>query len=110
MSAIPSTVTGSGASQSSILTPRARRSAIAARMSGTRQASCVCVSRVPIALVVTATCAHDPLPKSIRSSGSSRRSGVGPTLAGQPPPDQPGRSAAPKICASSNAGVSSSWS
>ena len=38
MSAMPSTVTGSGAAYSSIRTPRARRSASAARMSCTRQA------------------------------------------------------------------------
>ena len=47
MSAMPSLVTGSGASYSSILTPRARRSTSAALISGTRQASWVCVSEVP---------------------------------------------------------------
>ena len=44
---MPSTVTGSGAWYSSILTPRARRSATAAWMSGTIQAIWVWVSEVP---------------------------------------------------------------
>ena len=47
MSATPSSVTGSGASYSSIRTPSARSSATAARMSGTRHASCVWVSAGP---------------------------------------------------------------
>ena len=72
MSATPSVVTGSGASYSSIRTPRARRSAIAARMSGTRQAICVWLSRVPIVLFVTTSCVPPPQRNTIRSSSSSR--------------------------------------
>ena len=50
MSAIPSTVTGSGASYSSIRTPRVLSSATAAWMSGTRHAIWVWVSTVPTVL------------------------------------------------------------
>ena len=72
ISAIPSTVTGSGAAYSSIRTPRALRSARAAWMSGTRQAIWVWVSAVP-----TVLCGDDELgpvaaPEDDPIVGSSR--------------------------------------
>ena len=72
MSAMPSTVTGSGAVYSSMRTPRERRSTTAALMSGTRQAICVCVSDVPVVLSVTTSCVPPPERNTIRSPGSSR--------------------------------------
>lgn len=70
MSAMPSTVTGAGASYSSIRTPRARRSASAARRSGTRQAIWVWVSDVPAVLPEITSCVPPPQRKTIRSSSS----------------------------------------
>src|SRR5215212_9531723 len=59
-------VSGSGGVYSSMWTPRARNAAIAARMSGTRQAACVWVSDVPAVLRETIKPVPPPARNTIR--------------------------------------------
>ena len=60
MSATPSTVIGSGARYSSMRTPRARRSSMPTRTSGTRHATCDWVSAVPPVLREITSCVSGP--------------------------------------------------